>query len=337
MAFSWSENYKRAYRITIGTRETKEAKWTVDALVVVKEKVTDNDYLTTPSNARILSNLSEDGASQRGFTFRLDAKHKASSQGSEGELTTLELTNLDEDMIQVINQDGCIVQVEAGYQDKVELAYSGDVVKVTPFRQGADMVYRLHCKSGALDMRSTHGKLSYDEEVSYSDVIEDIFGRMPNTTLGVLGLKHLKDKKKTGGRHFNGKLATIYNQIAEQNNLYWCHFNGKIIVIPLRPIDADYSLFAKNNYILSLDSIKQITDSSDKQGFSATDTKSKLKKLQVNTYFAPIEIGQFVTIPDSEYTKDTQGTYQVKGRRCLLESQGNAWDVVLELDELENS
>lgn len=337
MTLKWSENYKRSYRITVGTRETTIAKWTVDAAIVVKEKVTENDYLNKPSNARILSNLAEDNASQRGFTFKLDAKHKATSKGSKGEVSTLDLFGLDEDLIKVINQDECIVIVEAGYQGQVEVAYTGDVKRVTSFRQGADMVHRLHCASGATDMRSTHARLSYDEEMPYNDIIEDMFGRMPNTTLGILGLKHLKDRKKTGGRHFNGKLCSSLERIAEENNLYWSHFNGKIVVIPLRLQDEDYELFSATNYTLDINSIKQITDTSDRKNFAASDTKPKLKKLQINTYYLPVDIGQFVTIPASKYTKETQGTYQVKGRRCVLESQGTAWDVVLELDELENS
>ena len=185
------------------------------------------------------------------------------------------------------DQEGCIAIVEAGYQDQVEVAYSGDVKRVTSFRQGADLVYRLHCASGAIDMRSTHARLSYDEAMPYSDIIEDMFGRMPNTTLGILGLKHLKDKKKTGGRHFNGKLCSSLERIAEENNLYWTHFNGKIVVIPLRLEDEDYDLFARTNYNLNIDSIKQITDTSDRKGFSASDTKPKLKKLQINTYYLP--------------------------------------------------
>lgn len=331
----WSENFSRSYRISIGTREVTQAKYTINASVVDVSKVQDSDYETIPSNARKLSNLPSDDAPLRGFTFKLNATHKASKQGSDGEISVLDLYNLDNDLISVINQDKCVVIVEAGYQGKVELAYSGDVIKVEPFSQGADIVYRLHVKSGAFDMRNTMATLNYDESLSMEDIIIDMFGRLPNSVLGTYGISDLREENKTGGRGFTGSLISNIDKLAEQYNLNWSHFNGKIVIIPYRLLGEDYDTFARTNYNLPIDTIKSISDAADKQNKGSNDVKSKLRKLQINTFYIPIEIGQFVTIPKSEYTKDYYGTYQVKGRRLILESQGNAWDVVLEVDELE--
>ncbi len=335
MSLKWSENWKRAYRVSIGTRETSESKWTINASVVVADKVTASDYETIPSNARKLSNLTQDNANPRGFTFRLNATHKASENGSEGELSTLDLYNIDEDLISVVNQEGCVVIVEAGYDNEVELAYSGDKIKVESFRQGADIIHRVHCKSGANDLKNTLATINYGEDMSEEDIIIDMFGRLPNSVLGTYGLSDLRDQKKTGGRGITGALVSNIDNKAEEHNLNWSHFNGKIVIIPYRLLGEDYDKFSRTNYNLTSDLLKKVSDISDYQGKGSSDTKPKLRKLQINTFFIPIEIGQFVTIPETEYTKDTFGTYQVKGRRLILESQGNAWDVVLEVDELE--
>jgi hypothetical protein len=331
----WTENWQRSYRISVGTRDTAVVEYTIPISIADASKVKASDYETVPSNARKLSNLSEDDSSLRGFTFRLNATHRASEKGSEGEISTLDLYNIDEDLISVINQDGCVVVVEAGYQDKVELAYSGDVQKVESFRQGTDIIHRLHCKSGAYDLRNTLATLNYDESMSTKDILNDMIGRLPNSTAGAVGLSTLKDETKSGGRVFSGFVAESLDKMAEEYSLKWSHFNGKIVIIPYRILGEDYRTFARTNYKLTDDLIKKVSDISDNQNKGSTDTKSKLRKLQINTFYIPIEIGQFVTIPETEYTKETFGTYQVKARRLILESQGSAWDVVLEVDEIE--
>ena len=83
-----------------------------------------------------------------------------------------------------------------------------------------------------------------------------------------------------------------------------------------------------------MNSIKKITPKKDKRSIGSKDQKSKDKTLVVSTFFLPVSIGQFITIPDSEQTKTYAGSYQVTARRLVLDSRGQAWDVVLECDEV---
>lgn len=335
MSLPWSENYSRAYKVTVGTRDYIASDYTQAASVIKPKKVLSTGERVIPGNARVMSNIVSEGYDPRGFTFRLNTVQKVSEKASEAETTQLDLYNIDNDLIQVINHDKCIVIVEAGYQDKVELAYTGDVRRVEVFRQGTDVIHRLHCGSGAIAMRNTIATLSYDEALSAEDIMVDMVGRLPGTALGTYGLSQLKDEKKTGGRGFTGNLITNIDRMASEYNLNYAHFNGKIVIIPYRMIGQDYTTFSRTNYNLPPEILKKVSDVSDKKNKGTTDTKSKLRKLQVNTFFIPIDLGQFITIPNTEYTKEAFGTYQVKGRRVILESTGNAWDVVLEVDELE--
>ncbi len=339
----WSENWKRSYKITIGTREINTEVYatqeldgvpvsSVPSLLAAPNLTTDT--LTTPSNARTLSNLASEGFSERGFTFKFNGVQNLSPQGSEGEKSTLTLYGLDDDLISVINQDKCLVIIEAGYGGKTEIAYSGDVVKVTPERNGAEHIYHLQCASGAFAMRNTLVNLHYDESLSEEDIIIDMAKRFSGTALGTYGLNDQSGRFKTGGKNFNGSLVTNFDKIMAKNNLSWAHFNGKIVITPYRLIGKDYDSFARTNYTLNVDLIKAITDTTNNSKSGSADTKSKLKSLQINTFYIPVELGQFVTIPTSEYTKGKDGTYQVKARRLILESKGNAWDVVLEVEQV---
>jgi len=334
----WSENWRRSYKITIGTREVSTEVFTVQDLDGVPPLLLSNDLesdtLTTPSNARTLSNLPAEGFSERGFTFKFNSVQKLSSQGSEGEKSTLTLYGLDAELISIINQDKCLVIIEAGYGGKTEVAYSGDVVKVTPEKNGAEEIYHLQCASGAFAMRNTLVNMHYDESLSEEDIIIDMAKRFPGTALGTYGLNDQSGRFKTGGKNFNGSLVTNFDNIMAKNNLSWAHFNGKIVITPYRLIGKDYDHFARTNYTLNEDLIKAITDTTDNNKSGTADTKSKLKSLQINTFYIPIGLGQLVTIPTSDYTTGKDGTYQVKARRLILESKGNAWDVVLEVEQI---
>lgn len=331
----WDTNWDRSYTISIGTREYTSYKYTINASVVVPEKVLASDETTIPSNARKMGNIVADGFPVRGFTFKLNSLQKVSSSSSDSEKTILDLYNLDDDLIEVINQDNCIVIVNAGFGGYTELAYTGDVLKVSVFPQGTDVVYRLTCQSGGMAMKNTHASLNYSEDMSTAEIFEDMIGRLPGTAIGTTGLSDLESDRKTGGRTFSGKLVKNMETLSEELNLKWSHSNGKIVTIPYKLSATDTAKFSKTNYTLTDDLIKNITDISDKKSIGSGTTKSKLTKLQINTFFIPVELGQFITIEYSTYTKDFIGTYQVKAKRTILESKGQAWDVVLEVDALE--
>lgn len=336
----WTENWGRSYRITLGTREYRKLDPVVEAATISAPSITlepkDSDYNTIPSNAVFMSNLEEDNYSKRGFSFKFNSNQKASSKGGEGENSFLELYNLSPEVVEIINKDKCIVMIELGYQQKVSLVYSGDVVEVTSRRQGADMVYRIKCSAGSLPMRNTLSSLSYEESLSDGDIILDMVSRFPGTALGTYGLGEAEGTYKVGGNNFTGKLATNFDKMMEKHHLNYSYINGKIVIIPYRFIGKDYDTFARTNYNLPEDTLKGVTPITDNSKKSSTDIKAKLSKLQINTFFIPIEIGQFVTVPESSYNNINRhaGTYVVKGRRLILNSQGGSWDVVLEVEEV---
>lgn len=333
----WSNNWDRAYRISIGTRPIPSSKYVINTPVVIATAQNYSimeDNVTIPSDARLLSNLESDGFTKRGFTFKLNSSHKATKDASSGETTTLDLYNIDSDLVDIINKDHCVVIVEAGYEGKVELAYTGDVVRVDISRVGADTVYKLHCRSGANDMKNTLISSTYDQTLNMNEILIDMMSKFPTSTVGIVGIGSSGEDKKTGGKVFNGPLISNVNKMVEDNNLIWSHFNGKIVTIPYKLTSEDYDLFSRTNYNLPPDILKKVSNVSDRKGKGDNSSESKLRKLQVNTFFIPIEIGQFITIPNTEYTKGVYGTYQVKARRLILESQGSAWDVVLEVEEL---
>lgn len=332
---TWNKNWEKTYRITIGTKRYTSGSFVVQEGSETPKNITVSDDNTIPTNAKFLSNIVEDGFDRRGFTFKLNSVSSLSEKASDTENTVLELWNPSLEIVEILNEDPCLIMVEAGYEQQVALEYTGDVISVNFRTSGGDTIYTVRCASGAVAMRNTIVNVRYDESVSERDVIIDMASKFEGTVANLTGLEDLKDTYKTGGRNFNGSLITNFNKLMRKHNLSYVHTNGIIVISPYKLKGADYDKFARTNYTLPSDTLKNIVDTSKRGDIGTADVKTKLRTLQVNTFYIPVQIGQFVTIPQETFTEGFVGTYQVKAKRTILDSTNSgAWDVVLELTEV---
>ena len=334
MAKPNTQNWQRSYDIRIGTtvRSPEEGSFLASSIVsteTIKEAggIIDSNGITIPSNALQISNIASDGWDERGHTFRLETTRGVSqSSGGGSEKTTLELYNINAAFEDIINQKNCVVRVFAGYGEKVDLIYAGDVMAVTPKTVGRDKVYTLRCVDGGDTATDVIGTADYDESMSDADVIRDMAGRFPDASVVDYGLGPLENTNTTGGYSCMGTLYNNFDRMLKRNNLQNVRYNGKIVLLPYRWSDL-YEREQVTNYILSADLIKDISSTSSNGDKSSEDTKSK-QGIVVNTNLIPIEAGQFFTIPDT--VSDTyKGTYLAKGVKVKLESHGQMWDVAI--------
>ncbi len=329
-----TELWQRSYRVTIGKPTYTKTAYLYNGTITKGTPISTDisDEITIPSNARYLSNLESEGQALRGFSFELDSIRQLSEpdSGDRGEKTTLRLYNLDEDMINVINQEPCVVRVEAGYGGQISLAYAGDVMSVTPHRSGTDVVYTITCKDGGIAEKNTRINANYAETVPESDIILDMAQRFPATGIGNVGLEHLTDRVTTGGHTFVGSLVTNFDKVMAKNNLQYARFNGKMVIVPYRLEvgSANYQKFYKTNYTFSQDNVVDIVAVTERSNTLTSDEKLKSQPIQLNTFFCPVEVGQFFTVT-SATSSEFAGTYQVTRVRTQLQSQGNAWNVTL--------
>ena len=118
-------------------------------------------------------------------------------------------------------------------------------------------------------------------------------------------------------------------------HMSYAHLNGKIVITPYRLKGKDKSLFARTNYTLDPLSIKRIDPVIERNDIGSKSTKSKLRNLQLTAYYLPVEVGQFITIPLGEDTKDVAGTYQVTTKRTSLSTVlSGDWSVSLIVKEV---
>ncbi|AUR93498.1 hypothetical protein NVP1187O_185 [Vibrio phage 1.187.O._10N.286.49.F1] len=333
----WTENWEPSYRITVGVKPVVDS-YTADELVAIPTSLQRSDIQqgveTKPAYSKFISNLVDDGFDRDGYSFTFDGNNALSPNGSDSENSTLELWNINSEFSDILNTEGAVIIIEAGYQQKVVQFYSGDVVSVKTRKSSEGTAHIIKCATNAQSAKNTIVNLRYSEDISERDVIIDMAGRFSGTAIGTVGLNDLNDRYRTGGRTFVGSLVTNFDKIMSKHNLSYAHINGKIVLVPYRIKGQDYETFVKTNYTLSLDSIIEIEDTSDKAGSGSADEKSKLREVTLNTFFLPVELGQVVTIPDSDFTKIYRGTYLVKANRYLLDTVSGTWLSVLKLEAL---
>ena len=324
----WTESWGISYRITFGTRET--TKQVVPSYIVApKYSNPEDNQVLIPSDALVKHNLDD----PRGFQMEFESNQMATSSGSDSEDTTITLYNLSEEEVRVLSQPNCVFLVEAGFQGKVVLCYTGDVVRYSVDNYPPDISYRIELSAAGTAIKDTMVNTIYDESMSEKDVIIDMVGRFSGLSIGTYGLESESNYYRTGGRGFTGDLITNLDRQMAKRSLQYSVIMGKVAIIPYRWKPEDLSKFSKTNFTIPAESIKNISEVKDNAGQSSDEANNNLKTIQVNTLFLPVEIGQFITIPNSDYTKNFRGTYVVEGRRFILETAGG-WDVVLQAKEV---
>lgn len=334
-----SVNYQKSYRITIGVPEFKKESYIIEVPLAIPPFKQEEDKVipatSIPAGDIIkLSNLVVDDNPKRGFYFTFNSVRTVSTAATKGEKTLLKLYNINDETLNVINQENCRILIEAGYDEKVSLVYSGDVVSADTRRQGTDVITNVRLKELGIDVKNTRISITFDESASLVDVIGKLTASFPAAATGVLALEKFKHTFITGGYTFQGSLIRILEKLCEQHDLMYSIFNGVITVQEAQLVQGtpSYLLVAQNIWKLDDDIIKALDGN-----LANKDKKSAQKNVKrgitLSTFLIPIEISQFFEV-SSEVSKDLAGTYKITSLGVNLDSRLGAWDVQLKGEPL---
>lgn len=334
-------NWDRSYRVVFGKpAHEKEAYFfegqvvTPDELSVINaspeaiRKPLTLDATTEPAGDVIsMSNLVSEGDSARGFLFRLKTTRKAAANSASAEKSILTLYNLDKESIAVLNQEGCVVRVYAGYGGIVNLVYAGDVSSISIKDIGSDIAYNVTCKDGAIDIKNTKVSLEYDESLSTGQVLRDLISRFPSASLGKIATAIIDKKFVRGGHSVQGNLLMIFEKMCKRNGLTYSRYNGKISVRPEQLVQGtpDYLFMARNTFTLESDVIKALDPVMDNKT-KLTTQKNVKRGIQLTTFLIPITLDQFISVPDG-VSQEFAGTYKITTLEINLDSRKGPWDI----------
>lgn len=153
------------------------------------------------------------------------------SNKKESNTATIEVYNLSEKSRNVFQQKDVVVQLQAGYEGRIQGCFIGDVTKVEHRRQGADRVTLIDCGDGQKAINEATISKSYAKGTSVKNVLMDLIGSFANTTFSqkldavVSPLAQL-----TSGGSFEGASENILTELLSSFGLSFSIQDGEITV-----------------------------------------------------------------------------------------------------------
>lgn len=330
-------NYQRSYRITIGREEVITPSYVVNLGTVFEKPPLKPRTATAVIQAQSipageiiqLSNLPQDGASLRGIMFTFDSVRSSSATASKSERSVLKLYNINDKTLNVLNQEGCKILIEAGYGANVNLIYTGTVDTITPKSQGTDIITTVRLKDIGIDTKNTRISVDFAETMSVADVIEALIDTFPSSAKGPLAIEKFKDKFITGGYSYQGNVIHILERICAQNDLVYSIYNGVITVQENQLVQGtpSYLLAERNLWKFDENTIKTI-DASISNKNKLSGQKNIKRGVVLSTFLIPITMSQFFEV-SSIISENLAGTYKITSLGIKLNSRQGSWDTTL--------
>lgn len=346
-----SLNYLRYYKIRIGVpAKVENIAWTYECSIDATDSYNTYGYMgilfnddtklnantpyklgnpitqTIPSDAISISNLPNEGMGVRGFDFDFTTRRSFSQKSSKNETSTLTIKNLNDEILEYLNKDGCVVQVEAGYNDpdSLDVYYIGNVNYVRTQRGSDSVDYIIGLGDNSLPIKNTKVSIDFNEEASQADIVAAL-GRLYGNTLGFMSLEGLKNKYVQGGFSIEGKLSDVITSLAKKWKFEFTNFNGKFVARDKDIVNADanYQRLAKNTWDFIASDRNVIDLQEDNSNFERKQKDKNYKRqVVITTFLAPMQIDEFFTIPPS-ISEELSGTYKIIELSFVISSTGS--------------
>lgn len=319
-------NWGRSYKITFGTPEITPSNFYQSGSKMPGITPLASQYI--PSNAISISNLEVDNSAKRGFHFSLSTKRKLSEKSKDAETSSVTLYNISPTMVALLHKKYCILQVEAGYNEKTALIYKGFVVDILVSRTSTDVAYKIVCKDSAIDTTKAKCSVNIPEKYNAKEALTTLSSLFPTVSSPLVYASFLEEKYAAGGFCFDGKVSSEMERFCKQYKLVYALQNGKMVLLPKNLVQGskDYNNLVGNNYNFSEDNLKSVTKTKTTKSSATTP---EYKNVTIKTYLVPFSFSQVFTLPVSDYY-EMSGTFRPKTIAYSLDSRGSDWDVIIE-------
>lgn len=340
-------NFSRRWRIKIGIPEIEEKYYTYQCSVnannayqsllpptlaiynegQTKDVITPYDYTlinTIPSNAYMIGNTEEDGFSARGFFFEFSTKRSVNSNPTESEMSTLTIKNLPPEVVSLLNDEKCLVEIEAGYRTgELTKYYIGYVKRLLVRKNFPDIDYVISLQDSGFTFKNTYVAASFSTSDSVADVVVAL-AKMLGLGTKNLALEALKTVYIDGGMSFDGDAKGILNKLSKRFGFDYSVFNGdfsarmKKIVLA----DANYNKLAKNTWVFNPEDNNVIDIQDTSENIEKSESSGTKRFVTLTTFLTPITIDEFFTIPET-ISQEFAGTYKINELVYNISSESN--------------
>jgi len=125
------------------------------------------------------------------------------------------------------------VLLEAGYGERFEQLFYGDVTRAYISRQGPDWVITAECGDGSVALRSVHIDKSYAPGTDVKNIIQDVVQGFVDQGKVVIGsLLGLKSEKAQSGMALSGAGKSILDDLTRKQGLEWSIQDNTLQILP---------------------------------------------------------------------------------------------------------
>lgn len=172
----------------------------------------------------------EPGKVGRRFTdlrIVFDIKKTSNSEPNKGKIQIYNLTKASQTLAEKKANGTLFLKLYAGYGDKLETIFTGDINTSLTRRDGGDVITEFECGDGETQYQETVVNKSFSPGVNFKDVLSTAaksFGLPINSISGV------KDEQFINGLSVSGQSKNVMDDLTKKQGLKWSIQNGALQV-----------------------------------------------------------------------------------------------------------
>lgn len=144
----------------------------------------------------------------------------------------IKIYNPSPDTESTLRNNDVLLTLNAGYENAVDLLFTGQLRNVTQERQGVDRIITVFAADGRKDWETSFYNKTLSDKITIKQTIEELAATFVSTATGVLlGLEAKADKLR--GQTLSGKTSDLLDQLAEDYDFEWSIQDGSFVTVPI--------------------------------------------------------------------------------------------------------
>jgi len=143
---------------------------------------------------------------------------------------SISIYNLSEGSRSLVEQDGAVIQLRAGYGENVKLLFIGDIARTTTKRSGGDIITEVEAGDGEFAYQNATANVSLGPGAKYSQVFQALGNRL-GLTQGTVKITNPNDQFQQG-YSYSGAARDALDILTEKQGLEWNIQDGQLQVLP---------------------------------------------------------------------------------------------------------
>lgn len=143
---------------------------------------------------------------------------------------SIQIYNLAASSRSLVEQDGAVIQLRAGYQENTKILYLGDIARTTTKRSGGDIITEIEAGDGEFAYQNATANVSLGPGAKYSQVFQAIGDRL-GLSQGSVKIPNPNDQFQQG-YSFSGAARDALDILSEKQGLEWNIQDGQLQALP---------------------------------------------------------------------------------------------------------